>query len=171
MRLCLSHNLSKSRKGFGTLKTVAITRCRNMIAICFTLATALCAAASLAATKAGKDARLNIGDPAPVLQPAKWLKGMPIPRFEQGHVYVVEFWATWCGPCKANIPHLTALAKQYRGKVEVIGMDVWESPDPSIKTLPKVTAFVKSEGTHMDYHVAADATNNRVADAWLKAGR
>ena len=114
-------------------------------------------------------APLNIGDPAPALRPAKWLKQAPIPAFEKGKVYVVEFWATWCGPCKANIPHLTELAKQYRGKVEVVGVDIWESDDPKANTLPKVEAFVRSQGAKMDYHVAADAPDNRVANAWMRA--
>ncbi|MES2462395.1 MAG: TlpA disulfide reductase family protein [Armatimonadota bacterium] len=112
---------------------------------------------------------LNIGDRAPLLKPAKWLKGEPLPTFEKGRVYVVEFWATWCGPCKANIPHLTAMAKKYKGKAEIIGVDIWESSDPTIKTLPRVEKFVVAQGKQMDYHVAADATNNRVANAWMKA--
>jgi thiol-disulfide isomerase/thioredoxin len=112
---------------------------------------------------------LNVGDAAPALKPAKWLKGAPIPSFEKGRVYVVEFWATWCGPCKANIPHLTEMAKKYRNKAEIIGVDIWESPDPTINTLPKVEKFVKSQGAQMDYHVAADATNNRIANSWMKA--
>lgn len=112
---------------------------------------------------------LTVGESAPLLQPAKWLKGTPIPQFEKGKVYVVEFWATWCGPCKANIPHLTEMAKKYKGKVEVIGVDIWESSDPTIKTLPKVEAFVKMQGKKMDYHVAADTVTNRIADAWMKS--
>jgi thiol-disulfide isomerase/thioredoxin len=121
-----------------------------------------------AAAKAIKP--LTIGESAPALQPAKWLKGAPIPRFEKGRIYVVEFWATWCGPCKANIPHLTEMAKKYKDKqVEIIGVDIWESSDPTIKTLPKVEAFVKSQGKQMDYHVAADGPDNRIANAWMKA--
>ncbi len=127
------------------------------------------AATLLAATDMAKGDTLKVGDSAPVLSPAKWLKGAPIPAFKPGHVYVVEFWATWCGPCKANIPHLTEMAKKYQGKAEVIGVDIWESPDPSINTLPKVASFVKQQGPHMDYHVAADTTHNRVANAWMKA--
>jgi thiol-disulfide isomerase/thioredoxin len=112
---------------------------------------------------------LNVGDPAPALKPAKWLKGAPIPAFEKGHVYVIEFWATWCGPCKANIPRLTEMAKKYQNKAEIIGVDIWESPDPTIKTLPRVEKFVQSQGAQMDYHVAADTTSNRIADSWMKA--
>lgn len=148
------------REGSGTLKTLAFNR--HGAAVHAALATALLASGAHAA-------KLNIGDPAPALQPAVWLKGAAIPQFEKGHVYVVEFWATWCGPCKANIPRLTELAKKYQGKAEIIGMDIWESQDPTINTLPKSTAFVKSQGARMDYHVAADTLTNRVADSWMKA--
>lgn len=112
---------------------------------------------------------LNIGDVAPKVEPAKWVKGAAIPTFEKGKVYVVEFWATWCTPCKQNIPHLTELAKKFKGQVSILGMDVWESNDPeATSTIPKVEAFVKSEGDKMDYHVAVDTPGNRVANAWLK---
>ncbi|CAN5701396.1 hypothetical protein BH11ARM2_BH11ARM2_06610 [soil metagenome] len=113
---------------------------------------------------------LNIGDPAPALQPAKWLKGTPVKTFEKGKVYVVEFWATWCGPCKENIPHLTELAKKYQGKVSVSGISIWENSDPEAKgVMEKVEAFVKKQGTAMDYNVAADGGNAKVANAWMKA--
>lgn len=116
-----------------------------------------------------KDPTLNIGDAAPTLQTARWVKGKAIPTFEKGKVYVVEFWATWCGPCKENIPHLTELAKKFQGKAEVIGMDIWESDDPKTESLPKVAAFVKSQGAKMDYHVGADTPDSKIANTWMKA--
>lgn len=166
---------SQEKKGFQLLKpitkkhweTIAQTQCRRTLAACL-LASTLFASTSLAA-KGAANTKVNIGDPAPVLSPAKWIKGNAIPSFQKGHVYVVEFWATWCGPCKANIPRLTQLAKKYKDTVEVIGVDVWESPDPTIKTLPKVVAFVHAQGARMDYHIAADAPDSRIANAWLKA--
>jgi thiol-disulfide isomerase/thioredoxin len=113
---------------------------------------------------------IDPGDPAPALNPAKWLKGAPIARFEPGQVYVVEFWATWCGPCKANIPHLTELAHQYKDRVSIAGISIWESTDPTdLAYLQKVEKFVQEQGDKMDYHVAVDGPHNEVANAWMAA--
>jgi thiol-disulfide isomerase/thioredoxin len=54
---------------------------------------------------------VKVGDPAPPLKVEKFLKGDPVKAFKPGHVYVVEFWATWCRPCVASMPHLTELQK------------------------------------------------------------
>src|ERR1700722_8182729 len=92
---------------------------------------------------------LHVGDAAPALTPGKWLKGEPVAAFEKDKIYIVEFWATWCGPCKASIPHLTELQKKYP-KVTVIGQDCLEqSPDD-------VAEFVKKMGEKMDYRVTLD---------------
>ena len=117
----------------------------------------------------GQANSLTIGDPAPALAPHKWVKGTPIDKLQKGQLYVVEFWATWCGPCKAAIPHLTEIAKEFKGQVEVIGIDVWETNSAKEPYLPKVEAFVKSQGAQMDYHVAADAPDGRLAKSWLTA--
>jgi thiol-disulfide isomerase/thioredoxin len=108
---------------------------------------------------------VNIGDPAPPLKLREWMKGNPIQQFEKGHVYVLEFWATWCRPCIAAMPRLSELARKYRGKVTMIGIDVKEMTTSSIE---KVRAFVDSMGNQMDYHVAAEDSNLMVA-GWIEA--
>ncbi len=43
----------------------------------------------------------------------------------KGKVVLLDFWATWCAPCKESIPHLVQLYKDYRGRgFELIGMNV-----------------------------------------------
>ena len=126
---------------------------------------------SLAVTgSACADTYLNIGDPAPSLGHVSWLKGQPTTSFEKGKIYVVEFWATWCGPCKANIPNLTNLAKKYAGKVSISGIDIWESTDPKDTTYTnRVSAFVKKEGDQMAYNIGVDDIAKGTANAWMKA--
>jgi len=94
--------------------------------------------------------RLMVGDPAPALAVSDWVKGQKIERFEKGQIYVVDFWATWCGPCLESIPHLTALQKKHGDKVRMIGINVWENAPE------KVPAFVEKMGAKMDYVVAQD---------------
>jgi thiol-disulfide isomerase/thioredoxin len=105
---------------------------------------------------------------APALRVKEWIKGKPVGSFEKGQIYVVEFWATWCLPCKINIPNLSALARKYRHKVTVIGMDVYEHFESINNPLPKVEKFVDSMGRRMDYTVAAEDSNFMEKD-WLDA--
>lgn len=97
---------------------------------------------------------------------AEWIKGTPIPRFRRDMVYVVEFWATWCGPCRAAVPHLTKLAQKHRGKAEVIGVSIWERGED----IPgQVRRYVQDMGDRMDYHVALDTTDRFMATRWMQA--
>ncbi len=110
---------------------------------------------------------LDIGDPAPPLFVGEWLKGEPVQQYEKGMVYVVEFWATWCIPCKAAMPHLSDLAREYKDRVRFIGMDVKER-----KTTPleKIKAFVDSMGHRMDYTVAVQDSTFMETN-WLEAAK
>jgi thiol-disulfide isomerase/thioredoxin len=95
-------------------------------------------------------AELMVGDKAPKLQVGKWVQGEPVSGFDSNHIYIVEFWATWCGPCVQTIPHLNQLGHAFKDKgVVVIGVDIWDSDET-------VAPFVKKMGTNMTYRVALD---------------
>ncbi len=110
--------------------------------------------------------QLNIGDKAPELKVTDWVKGTPV-ALGKGKPVVVEFWATWCGPCKVSIPHLSEMSKKLAGKVDFVGVSIWESKPEDYKT--KVPSFVKAMGDKMAYTVATEGPNTHMANAWMKA--
>lgn len=105
------------------------------------------------------------GDKAPALSIEKWVKGEPVTGFEKGKVYVVEFWATWCGPCIKSMPHLTELQKEYKDRgLTIIGVT---SADRS-NTLEAVEKMVADKGGTMDYTVAWD-TERKTSESFMLA--
>ena len=92
-------------------------------------ATALCFTTLERPRLSAQDVKeLKIGSKAPDLAIEHWLQDgngffKPVTQFEKGKVYVVEFWATWCGPCIQSMPHLAELQNKYRGQgVQIISV-------------------------------------------------
>ncbi len=90
----------------------------------------------------------ELGMKAPALQISHWVKGDAVDVTDGKAVYVVEFWATWCPPCRESIPHLTELQKKYGDKVVFVGI--------SDEKKDVVEKFVTKQGDKMDYVVAID---------------
>jgi len=98
-------------------------------------------------------AKASLGDPAAPLTIKDWVKGKPANVRDGKAVYVVEFWATWCGPCRVSIPHLTELQKRWKDQ-GVIVVGVSDEPMATVKP------FVEKMADKMDYTVACD--DNRI---------
>jgi len=60
------------------------------------------------------------GKPMPALSVSDWANGKVAPADFKGKVVIVDFYATWCGPCMAAIPHNNELLKKYKGEGLVI---------------------------------------------------
>lgn len=129
-----------------------IARMNNLKRLIF-----LCALAGLASQLSAA----KLGDPAGALQIKDWAKGKPVDVRDGKSIYVVEFWATWCGPCKVSIPHLSDLQKKFKDKgVVVVGVTDEE--------VSKVKPFVEKMGDKMEYVVACDK-EQKTSAAYMEA--
>jgi thiol-disulfide isomerase/thioredoxin len=116
-----------------------------------------------------EEPKLNVGDKAPAFKIKEFVKGEGVKDLAKGKIHVVEFWATWCGPCRATIPHLTELQKKH-ADVIIIGVSIFE------QDFEKVKPFVGEMGEKMNYRVAIDAVpegkdadEGAMAAAWMGA--
>ncbi len=93
---------------------------------------------------------LEVGDKAPAVKVGEWVNGKGVnPAEPDGKtIYVVEFWATWCPPCRTTIPHLNKLHKEFKDKGVVI-MGITSEDTATVKKF--------MEKIKMDYNVGIDA--------------
>lgn len=109
---------------------------------------------------------LGVGSVAPALAGVTWVQGYAVKSLdEKGKLYIVECWATWCGPCVAIIPHMNELHQKYADKgLVIVGMNVWE------EGIEKAQNFVKAQGDGMSYRVAySGGKESNFTSAWLTA--
>lgn len=80
----------------------------------------------------------------------------------QNKAILLNFWATWCPPCKAEIPHLNNLKEKYKDKFEVIGINVG-GKNGAMTPEDKIKAFAKEY--KINYLITNVEENLKVADA------
>ena len=82
---------------------------------------------------------------------------------------VVDFFAEWCGPCKAMAPALDQVATEMKGKVKIVKVDVDQSPITAqayrISAMPTMMIF--KDGKVVDQHVGALVQKAKL-EAWIK---
>jgi thiol-disulfide isomerase/thioredoxin len=79
----------------------------------------------------------------------------------KGKVVLLNFWATWCGPCRAEIPALIRIQDAYKDRLQIIGMDVDDNDAERLR------AFVKDKG--INYPVAMTSVPVRLAYGGISA--
>jgi thiol-disulfide isomerase/thioredoxin len=101
--------------------------------------------AKAVSAKAPAKTRVDQGEPkVGTLKPADFGK---FKDSAKGKVLVLNFWATWCGPCVAEFPELVALDAKYRDKgVKLVGITADEPEDVQ----PKVIPFIKKHQVKFD---------------------
>lgn len=118
--------------------------------------------ATMTASCFAQEQKLKPGMAAPEFKVGKWVQGEVPNLNDPQRTYVVEFWATWCGPCKVSIPHLNKLYLRGRfGGLTIIGIS--DEPFNTVKP------FVSKRGSAMSYPVAVDTEDKAMQNGWMKA--
>jgi thiol-disulfide isomerase/thioredoxin len=93
--------------------------------------------------------KLKVGStaPGPIADHIQLVQGDPVTPFVGDKVHVIEFWATWCGPCRQSIPHINKLYQE----LSPLGLVVVGVSD---EKMDKVKPFVTKMGSSMSYTVA-----------------
>lgn len=96
--------------------------------------------------------------------PEVWLQGSPVKDWEKDKVYIFEFWATWCGPCLAAMPHMEQLHQVFKDEplVQIIGVNVMDRKSPDV-----LKEFLKNRPTTLTYTMAVDVDGKKTKDRWL----
>ena len=111
-------------------------------------------------------AQAPAGDAAACLADAKPAKDFTLPTLDgkqlslashKGKVVLLNFWATWCGPCKAEIPGFVELQQQYKNDLVVIGLSVDD-------TAEKARPFV--EQYKVNYPIVLGLGRDDIQDAY-----
>jgi thiol-disulfide isomerase/thioredoxin len=97
--------------------------------------------------------------------PSDWVQGGPVRAFEPGKLYVFEFWATWCGPCLAMIPHMNEIHGRLKDNkdVVIVGVNVYDKTP-----VAKITDFLAKRPVRPEYAIAADRGALATEKNWLK---
>lgn len=128
--------------------------------------TAWLAASAILGSGSAASAAPQVGDKAPPIKVAKWFNQAPtvLPGAAgaEKHTFVVEFWATWCGPCLKSIPHLAELHRKHsKDGLVILGISNEEA-----EVVDKFMKKKKPDGSMIDmpYSVGIDdelGTNNK----------
>ncbi|MDH2347142.1 TlpA disulfide reductase family protein [Bradyrhizobium sp. SSUT77] len=100
---------------------------------------------------------LRMESPAPPIRVESWVRGEPLTNFKLGTLYIVEFWATWCGGCGAEIPHLAQLQEKYNhSAVEVIAVAASERGSTAEEARTSLDAWLTEKGSKLKFRIAFD---------------
>jgi len=84
---------------------------------------------------------------------------------------LVDFWAVWCGPCRAIAPHVDAIAQEYAGRAKVVKVNVDEEPEIAlrygIQSIPTLLFFMDGKVQDMIVGVVPKQTIVQKLEALL----
>ncbi|MDW9782417.1 redoxin family protein [Sinorhizobium meliloti] len=112
---------------------------------------------------------LKMESTAPALEVHDWVRGQPLANFERGKVYVVDFWATWCGPCVSAMPDLMQLQEKYRDSgLEVVAVAASEKAVAVDEVRAYLDLWLTERFPTLNFRVGLDCTGE-MNKLWMEA--
>jgi thiol-disulfide isomerase/thioredoxin len=125
----------------GIVIGIAATRSHHIVSASASLpGNSAASAGSAKSDKAAQDRVVLFASnpiPAPPFLVAD-IDGVPISTADwQGKVVILNFWATWCPPCREEIPEMIALANRYKDRLQIIGVSMDDGPSEEVRAFAK----------------------------------
>ncbi len=116
------------------------------------------------ALASGQNPNIKAGDKTPDLVITDYIHNVPKDKNFSKKFKIVEFWATWCGPCIAAIPHINQLQNKYKDNPNLVFISISdESPEKIKKTIAKIdfqTIVVSDQSKQSHKNLIMDDKNN-----------
>ncbi|MDX0482339.1 redoxin family protein [Sinorhizobium medicae] len=112
---------------------------------------------------------LQMESRAPELKVQEWVRGEALANFRPRKVYVVDFWATWCGPCVSAMPHLMQLQEKYKDSgVEVVAVAADEEAATADEVQAYLDAWLTEKFPKLNFRIGLDCTGE-MKKLWMEA--
>jgi len=102
------------------------------------------------AQEAASSPTLKVGDAAPAIAVSSWWADKKLDTLQKNRVYLVDFWASWCPPCRESFPDLAKMKAKYGSEgLEVVAISIDDNPDDA-------ATFLTGQGGKFDFFVGMD---------------
>ncbi|KAF9930990.1 hypothetical protein FBU30_010995 [Linnemannia zychae] len=108
-------------------------------------------------------------DPVTIVSPLTHIGG---PKYHgEEKIIVLDFWATWCGPCIEAGPELSKLSEKYAGRAAIIGINNESMFQPKEYDVPAVKAFINEHKEDFRYPIYADTAEGHARNTvYIESG-
>ncbi len=114
------------------------------------------------AQEAAPPVTLKVGDAAPAIAVSTWWADKKLDALQKNRVYLVDFWASWCPPCRESFPDLAKMKAKYGSEgLEVVAISIDDSPNDA-------ATFLTQQGGKFDFFVGVDK-DSASYNSWVTA--